>query len=292
MATQGQFLQRQLQSESLYLKSALELRNGQAIISATKLIGIVVPTLGMRQDMLIQCLTSIKAAGPAFVTVVGPQEFIDQELTPASSYFGLFDSAVADPREGLAAAINKGIRALPDEIELVTWLGDDDLLHQGALVALASQIASNPRASAVFGRCDFVDSKGKVFGRSRFGRFAVALLKFGPDLIPQPASLFRRKHFDQIGGLDTSLKLAFDLDLFLKLSKVGRILFLDQVMAQYRWHPDSLSASNQKASRVESRLVRYRALPKPIRPFSFLWEAPMEFFADKVRSLDKKENKV
>ena len=242
--------------------------------------------------MLIQCLTSIKAAGPAFVTVVGPQEFINQELSTLSRYVGLFDSAVADPREGLAAAINKGIRALPDEIELVTWLGDDDLLHQDALMEMGEHLASNPKASAVFGRCDFVDLEGKVFGRSRFGRVAVALLKYGPDFIPQPASLFRRKHFDQIGGLDTSLKLAFDLDLFLKLSKVGRILFVDQVMAQYRWHPDSLSTSNQKASRKESRLVRYRALPEPLRSFSFLWEGPMEFLANKVRSLDKKKNKV
>ena len=256
------------------------------------MIGIVVPTLGARPDMLVQCLVSIRAAGPAFVTIVAPQELINQELTSSSRYFGLFDSAVADPRGGLAAAINKGIRAFPDEIELATWLGDDDLLHEGALQVLASQLSANPRASAVFGRCDFVDSKGKVFGRSRLGRFAVALLKFGPDFIPQPASLFRRKHFDEIGGLDTSLKLAFDLDLFLKLSKIGRIQYVDQVMAKYRWHPDSLSASNQTASRKESRLVRYRALPKTLRPLSFLWEVPMEFFANKVRSLDKKENTV
>ena len=242
--------------------------------------------------MLIQCLTSIKAAGPAFVTVVGPHEFIDQELTTLSRYVGLFDSAVSDPREGLAAAINKGIRAFPDEIELVTWLGDDDLLHEGALGVLASKLSANPGASAVFGRCDFVDSQGKVFGRSRFGRFAVALLKFGPDFIPQPASLFRRKHFNHVGGLDTSLKLAFDLDLFLKLSKIGRILYVDQIMAQYRWHPDSLSAANQKASRRESQLVRYKALPIILRPFASLWEAPMEFMASRVSSLDKKESKA
>lgn len=248
------------------------------------MIGVVVPTLGQRADLLVESLQSIRSAGRSYILLVAPRGFSKQSkgLMP-----DLYDSVIEDPGEGLAAAINVGIRSLPKEIEFTTWLGDDDLLKQGSLSELENCIGSNPAVSAAFGRCEFIDSSGSIFGKSRFGALAVALLKFGPDYIPQPSSLFRRSHFDLIGGLDTSLKYAFDLDLFLKLADVGKIRYVNRFLAQYRWHPNSLSAANKSDSRAEARLVRHRALPNFLKPLSGIWEIPMEFVASRFSTLDR-----
>lgn len=246
---------------------------------------MVVPTLGERPELLIECLKSIKASGQSHTLIIAPRTFLDSSR---GAWGGLVDSEVVDPGNGLAAAINAGINSLPKEIKLVTWLGDDDLLCEGALETLSKSLASSPRLSGAFGRCEFINSAGEVFGESKLGRYAVALLPIGPDYIPQPASAFRRVVFEKIGGLDTSLKFAFDLDLFLRLAKQGPLHYLDQTLARYRWHNTSLSSANQAASRAEARIVRRRSLPKAIRPISFLWEVPMETLAKRVRSLDRK----
>jgi GT2 family glycosyltransferase len=92
-------------------------------------------------------------------------------------------------------------------------------------------------------------------------------------MIPQPGSLFRRSSFEEVGGLDPKFGWAFDFDLFIKLSKLGKARFINQTLASFRWHPQSLSVEFRKKSVAEASLVRVNHLPKVLRPVSFLWEA-------------------
>jgi GT2 family glycosyltransferase len=232
-------------------------------------VGIVVPTLGERPDYLMQCLTSIRAAGDAFVVLVAPIEIDSSALKSA----GLIDLFVEDPKSGLPQAINSGIKALPSSIEFVNWLGDDDLLTVRSLQATSKALESDPKTHFVFGSCDYVDPEGKVIWTNKSGPWAVPLLRFGPDLIPQPGALFRRSSFEQVGGLDPKLGWAFYFDLFIKLSKLGKAKFLKRTLASFRWHPQSLSVEFRRKSVAEASSVRVAHLPKALRPISFLWEA-------------------
>jgi GT2 family glycosyltransferase len=234
-------------------------------------VGIVVPTLGKRPDYLKQCLTSIRCAGEAHILLVAPKEFSPDELKSLS----LIDASVEDKGEGLAAAINWGIESLPVDIEYVTWLGDDDLLTKGSLKRSLEVLDSSKDAVMAFGACDYVDGEGRVIWNNRSGQWAVPLLSFGPDLIPQPGALFSRAAFEKVGGLRTDLGWAFDFDLFLKFSKIGKIKYLDQKLAQFRWHPESLSVEHRKKSVAEASQVRVSHLPLLLRPISFLWEYPV-----------------
>ena len=101
------------------------------------------------------------------------------------------------------------------------------------------------------------------------------MLRFGPDLIPQPGALFRRSSFEAVGGLDSRFGWAFDFDLFIKLSKLGKARFINQTLASFRWHPQSLSVEFRKKSVAEASTVRVNHLPKALRPISFLWELPV-----------------
>ena len=235
-------------------------------------VGIVIPTLGNRPDYLEQCLRSIRAAGEAHVLLVAPTSFKSDALKSA----GLLDSVVVDAGSGLAAAINQGIRALPSTVEFVNWLGDDDLLTVSSIVASSNALDENDQTVMAFGSCDYIDGEGQTVWANSSGQWAVPLLRFGPDLIPQPGALFRRAVFEKVGGLRTDLGWAFDFDLFIRLSKVGKLRFLNQTLAKFRWHPESLSVEHRKKSVAEASQVRVSHLPAFLRPISFLWEYPVQ----------------
>jgi hypothetical protein len=246
-------------------------------------IGFVVPTLGERPDYLQASLRSIRLIPQVFIVLVAPQEFA--EANPELRT--LTDAILADPGTGLAAAINLGVNSLPGNVEFFNWLGDDDLVFGPGYLELEKAISAESTTAAVFGICRYIDAAGGIFGTSRFGSVATAVLKVGPNYIPQPATLFRKKSFIEVGGLDESLGLAFDLDMFLKLGKVGEIKFIDKLAASYRWHSSSLSSALRDKSRLEARKVRKRYLPKTLIALSVFWEAPQEFIAKRYSYLDR-----
>lgn len=234
-------------------------------------VGIVVPTLGTRPDYLQQNLTSIRRAGDAFVIVVAPKSESLRQSIPQ----GLVDKFIDDPEKGLAEAINAGFASMPTKIEFINWLGDDDLLASGSLAKAASALAADEFATFVYGGCDYIDDLGRRIWSNKSGKWAVSILRVGPDLIPQPGALFRRDAYERVGGLSSKFGWAFDFDLFIKLSKVGKGIYLPETLASFRWHPDSLSVGMRKKSVAEASAVRKSHLPAWMRPISVLWEWPI-----------------
>jgi hypothetical protein len=241
--------------------------------------GVVIPTLGQRPEFLSQAIQSIRSNPTAFICLVGP-ETIDLQ-----SVEGMIDLFVKDHGKGLSAAINLGISSLPQEIEFVTWLGDDDLLRGNGLEVCTQYLLTNKSVSLVFGSCSYIDESSKQVWINKSGQWAARLIRYGPFLIPQPGSLMRRAAFEQVGGLDEELGWAFDLDLFIKLSRVGKIRFINIVLASFRWHESSLSVEFRVQSVLEASSVRKRHLHFIVRLLSEVWEFPtrlLTLYAAKV----------
>ena len=235
-------------------------------------IGIIVPTLGSRPEYLLEALASIRNAGKCFIVIVAPiQADVDKVIDRS-----FFDELVEDPMQGLVEAINTGVRALPKQIEYFNWLGDDDTLTPNSLRMSSSPLKDDPEIVCVFGMCQYINQDGQPIYKNRSGRFAVPLLKFGPQLIPQPGALFRRTSFNKVGGLDPTYECAFDLDLLLKLKKLGKIHYIPYQLSSFRWHSDSLSVKSRRVSAREARNIRQKNLSRFIRLLSPSWELPLE----------------
>jgi hypothetical protein len=244
---------------------------------------VIVPTLGRRAEFLQQSLRSIRAAGDAYVLMVAPAAFDASALLAD----GLIDEKIDETGRSLAAAINQGFAAVPAETEFLAWLGDDDLLRPGSLTATSEFLASHPKTSAVYGGCDYIDENGTKVWKNDSGPWAAPLLRIGPDLVPQPGSLFRRSSVEQVGELRTDLGWAFDFDFFIRLSKVGRLSYLRQTLADFRWHSDSLSVGQRADSVREASVVRRSHLPAWLRPVSVLWEGPVRWATFRASALVK-----
>lgn len=218
----------------------------------------LVPTLGERPDLLDRSLTSIRAQGvDVDLVVVAPERANVDDLVARHRA-----RRVHDPGRGISAALNAGLAAAAPETSYVAWLGDDDLLSEQSLRTTVAALDANPEAVLAYGWCDYVDEGDRVVFRSHAGRLAKAILTFGPNLIPQPGSLMRLDAVQAVGGIDESVRLAMDLDLFLRLRRRGQIVSIPQTLACFRWHAGSSTVANGEASMEESDRLRMKYMPR------------------------------
>ncbi len=239
--------------------------------AVTPSVLIVVPTLGQRLDYLEQTLASVAAqTEPADVVVVVPAT-----ATRAREVALATGASVVDDPGSLPAAVNAGVAAARPGHEFVNWIGDDDLLSAGSLAATVAALRADPDCVLAYGACTYIDDDGRHLWTSQAGRWAQRILPWGPDLIPQPGMLVRREAWQAVGGVDESLRFAFDLDLLLRLRRQGRFVDVGRVVSSFRWHPDSLTVSDRTASLDESEAVKRRHLSPRARRVCWLWEQPV-----------------
>ena len=236
-------------------------------------IGIVIPTMGTRPEFLRQSLASIRSAGNATIHIVAPESAKLASVLDPDSY----DALIVDPGTGLSAAIDAGLRSFPSNVEYINWLGDDDLLIEGSLNHALRILVDNANIALIYGGCEYVDGDGKSLWLNKSGSYAKYLMRFGPQLIPQPGSLMRRDAYEKIGGLDHQYKWAFDLDLFIRLSRVGKLQFTPRTLAKFRWHDGSLSVGGRNGSVAEASVIRIAALPTMLRVIAQFWEKPIRW---------------
>lgn len=159
-------------------------------------IGLVVPTLGQRLTLLEEALKSGRAAGADHILLVTKSALLGSALKSD----GLVDDFCIDQAAGLGVAIADGLRQLPSEIGFINWLADDDLLAPNSLLLLRKALDQcPPETPFAYGRCSYIDIDGNQLFIMPTGKWATSLMRVGPQLIGQPACLFRREAFTGIG---------------------------------------------------------------------------------------------
>ena len=121
------------------------------------------------------------------------------------------------------------------DIEFVGWLNADDVFLGDGIATLAEALAGHPGWVAAAGRGCLADEAGTVGAE-------IATAPFVPETfarwctICQPATLVRRAAWEAVHGLDASLDMCFDYDLWWRLSHIGQIGYVDTVVAASRDH--------------------------------------------------------
>ena len=239
------------------------------LTSVTAQVLVAVPTLGERPSFLRETLKSIRQQGVAVdVVIIGPLhriEAVAQEFTA---------EVVPDPGS-LPAAINAGLSTAQPHHIFVTWLNDDDLLTPGSLQQTTAVLNEQSTSVLAYGACEYIDEHDHLLWTSKAGKWAERILAWGPDLIPQPGMLVRKTAWDAVGGVDESLRFAFDLDLLLRLKQHGSFVDVGSVVSRFRWHAASLTVGDRTTSLNESEAVKRRYLSPGARRMSWLWEKPV-----------------
>ncbi len=145
---------------------------------------------------------------------------------------------------GAADAINRGF--LRSRGSIFGWLNADDTYLPGAVGAAVRALAAAPEAAVVYGEGLWIDERGAVLGRyptvAPYDRSA-----FERECgLCQPAAFLRREAFAAVGMLDAGLQVAFDYDLWIRLSRQHQFVAIGGTLATSRMHRASKSLGQKR----------------------------------------------
>lgn len=164
---------------------------------------------------------------------------------------------VSEPDEGQSDAINKGFRSASGEI--IGWLNADDYYLPGCLEAVAEAFARHPEVDILYADFRFIDGEGRVLQLRQELDFDPFMLKYLHVLyIPTTATFFRRKVFEEGNFLDAAYHYSMDYEFFVRLAQRGyRFKHIPVVVADFRWHAESKSSTQQRGFREEQIQALY-----------------------------------
>ena len=145
---------------------------------------------------------------------------------------------------GQSAAINECIAR--GSAPFVCWLNSDDVWLPNGLGALLKALEDHPEWPAAYGKAwnvsDTLARRSRVWTRP-FSERRLAVR----NMISQPATLVRRTAWEKVGGLDESLHMAMDYDLWWRLFRSGGPLgYVEIDVALNRVHGATKTRTNRR----------------------------------------------
>jgi glycosyltransferase involved in cell wall biosynthesis len=214
-------------------------------------ISVVIPVFN-GELYLRECLESLVVQNTDFECLIIDNGSTDRTAEIANLYLSKFPNIKylrSKPRD-LATALNMGVHnALGD---LIARLDSDDIAIPGRLNEQLMYMDKHKECVLVGGRLEYINSSGESLGEQR--EFKSGNLSFSDFCIGNPVAhpsvMFRRKSFLEAGQYRVRWNGVEDLDLWIRLLKVGEIHNSNTLVTKYRIHPNQVSISG-KAARKE-----------------------------------------
>jgi GT2 family glycosyltransferase len=148
---------------------------------------------------------------------------------------------------GAAGARNVGIRRA--ETDLVAFLDADDEWLPTKLEKQVELIVTEPLSTFVSCGSDLISPTGKNLGNIYRGQTVTAgdnawkaLLE--NNYVTTPSVVVWRRHLEELGGFDQSLKIAEDQDMWIRLAERGRLSYVFENLVHVHERESSLSGGS------------------------------------------------
>jgi glycosyltransferase involved in cell wall biosynthesis len=144
---------------------------------------------------------------------------------------------VSAPDRGQSHAIVEGMRQATGEI--CAWIGCDDMYLPGALMRVGRYFADRPACDWLAGSGEllFPDCNRRGTMRSQVGSLyeLQCFWRFGGDcFVVSPSAFWRKRLWDDAGGLREHLHYAMDYDLWLRFAERTTLHGIDDVLSVAR----------------------------------------------------------
>jgi len=199
--------------------------------------------------------------------------------------------------DGQYHGIQKGMSLATGEV--MAWLNGDDIYCPWTLSVVGEIFACFPDVDWIVGTSSFMNGRGqctRVSGNSgtAMPRDYIRNGWFRPELagyLQQESMFWRRSLWEKVGGLDLSLSLAADFDLWRRFAEHAELHAVNVPLALFRQRP-GLQRSSAGQKSYEAEVARIcEGLPKP----PWLWSklsAQGEQWRHLARSLVWKDSNV
>jgi len=220
------------------------------------------------------------------------RQAIDSVLRQSRQDFELivYDDASTDDTPQVVATVtdhrvryfrnqrNKGVAATRNNClavargECIAWLDADDLYYPEMLAVQSAVLDRQPNVGLVHGAYHVIDHEGQRLpdwplpfsseviesGREAFRELILS------NYITTPTVMVRRECHDQVGPFSETIgKSSTDWEMWLRLALRTDLAFTSKVVAQYRQHDSSISATTRNGERLrcDRRVVQHILSP-------------------------------
>ena len=226
-------------------------------------ISIVIPTRN-RRSLLAETIDSILAQTLPDWELIVVDDASEDDTFPYVS--GLGDPRVRairlEQHAERSAARNIGLDLARGEF--ILFLDDDDLLIESGLQTHIDAFAGHPAAIASVGNVVQFDERGNLllmkFVRRRQARnvWPDVLFGWGPTC---GRSVFRTAVVKSVGGWDTTYNILEDLELWLRLTRLGPVVLSPETVYRYRVHSGQWRPPKQEMQNLLTG-IRERAVQR------------------------------
>jgi glycosyltransferase involved in cell wall biosynthesis len=174
----------------------------------------------------------------------------------------------SEPDGGQTQGIIKGFAHATGEI--LCFLNSDDLFAPGVLNEVAEYFSQHPDVDAVYGDTLWIDAEGMALRQQKEIPFNRFIWLYTYNYIPGMSMYWRRSIYDRTGGFDPAFQLAFDADLWIRLSDAGgKIKHITRQWSQMRFYPQQKNLRLRVKSDQEDMLIRSRYWKGGTKPSTY-----------------------
>lgn len=155
---------------------------------------------------------------------------------------------ISRPNTGIVGALNDGLAAAKGEF--IARMDADDIALPGRFAAQIAYLREHPETVALGTAVEIIDTQDSVVDvhapSLSHETIEAGLLRGNGGALYHPTALFRASALRAVNGYDPVFCKAEDLDLYLRLSHIGKLANLPTVGLKYRHHLKSTNFVHRK----------------------------------------------
>jgi len=183
---------------------------------------------------------------------------------------------ISRPNTGIVGALNDGLTVARGEF--IARMDADDICLPKRFEKQLAYLLAHPSCICVGSAFLYIDAKGghlKECVRAQdHPTIEEELLSGNGGIIIHPASMFRRAAIEQVGGYREKAQWIEDLDLYLRLARVGELANLSETLFHYRFHEESVNFSRNQGRHERKLLILAEAHAERGLPFDSSKQPP------------------
>ncbi|MGD0891233.1 MAG: glycosyltransferase family 2 protein [Terracidiphilus sp.] len=219
-------------------------------------ISVVVPSFNQAKYLELALKSIVDQGYPNLELIVIDGGSSDESPHIIRKYESYMKFWCSEPDGGQTQGIIKGFSHATGDI--LCFLNSDDLFEPRSFQEAGEYFAKHPDADAVYGNALWIDANGKPLRPQKEIPFNRFIFLYTYNYVPGMSMFWRRSVYDRAGGLNPAFQMAFDADLWMRISDHGTIRHVARQWSRMRFYPEQKSHRLREITIREDMMVRSR----------------------------------